>query len=60
MPVGLGGGPMQTLYECTAAGQHPVVLSPQEGVVVRQVTAGVVTGAHSLYLQWEWAEVLVF
>jgi hypothetical protein len=57
--VGVGAA-MQTLYECTAAGQHPVVLSANEGVVIREVTAGVVTGTVALYLQWEWAEVLVF
>jgi hypothetical protein len=54
------GGPMQTLYEWTGLGQHPVVLSNNEGVVVREVTAGVTTGTMALYLQWEWAEVFVF
>ncbi len=54
------GAPMQTLYECTAAGQHPVVLSAQEGVVVREVSAGPASGTTSLYLEWTWAEVTVF
>ena len=57
--VGVGAA-MQTLYEWTALGQHPVVLSPNEGVVVRQTIAGVVTGAMQLAIQWEWAEVTVF
>jgi hypothetical protein len=57
--IGVGGA-MQTLYEWTALGQHPVVLGPLEGVVVREVTAGVVSGTVAIYLQWEWAEVQVF
>lgn len=58
LQAGTSGG-MVTLYDCTAAGQHPVVLSNQEGVVVRHVGAGPASGTTSLYLQWEWAEVSV-
>ncbi len=54
------GAPMATLYECTAAGQHPVVLSANEGVVIREVSAGPASGTTSLYVCWEWAEVAVF
>ncbi len=54
------GAPMATLYECTAAGQHPVVLSANEGVVVREVSAGPASGTTSLYVQYEWAEVAVY
>ena len=53
-------GPMQTLYEWTGLGQHPIVLSNQEGVAVQLVHTGWATGTVSLYTQWEWAEVLVF
>ncbi len=50
-----------TLYEWTGLGQHPVVLSPNEGVVVRQLTGTAFgTGTYTLYMQWEWAEVLAF
>ena len=52
--------PMATLYEYTSLSQHPVVLSNNEGVVVREVSAGPATGTTSLYIQWEWAEVFVF
>jgi hypothetical protein len=51
-------GTMQTLYEWTGGGQHPVVLGTNEGVVVREVTAGPTAGTLAIYLQWEWAEVL--
>lgn len=54
------GAEMHTLYEWTGLGQHPVVLANNEGIVVREVTAGVVTGTVAIYLQWEWAEVLLF
>ena len=53
-------GPMQTLYEWTGLGQHPVTLSSQEGVAVQLVHTGWATGTVSLYTQWEWAEVLLF
>lgn len=57
--IGVGATP-QTLYEWTGLGQHPVTLSNNEGVVVRTVTAPVVSGTVAYYLTWEWAEVLVF
>lgn len=53
-------GPMQTLYEWTGLGQHPVVLSNQEGVVMQLTHTGWGTGTVSLVTQWEWAEVEVF
>lgn len=53
-------GMMQTLYECTAPYQYPVVLSLNEGVIVQPVTAGPATGTFAIYTQWEWAEVEVF
>ncbi len=55
------GTAMQTLYEWTGLGEHPVVLSANEGVFLSQITGTAMgTGAYSLYTQWEWAEVAVF
>lgn len=53
-------GNMQTLYEWTGLGQHPVVLGNNEGVAVQLTHTGWATGTVSLYTQWEWAEVLLF
>ncbi len=53
-------GETKVLYEWTGIGQHPVVLSSNEGVVVQLVHTGWASGTVSLYTQWEWAEVLVF
>ncbi len=53
-------GPMTTMYEWTPLGAHPPVLQNGEGIVVRQVTAGTVTGTMALYLEWHWAEVVAF
>ncbi len=53
-------GPMQTLYEWTGLGQHPVVLGNNEGVAVQLTHTGWGAGTVSLYCQWEWAEVLTF
>lgn len=54
------GVPMTVLYERTAEGQHPVVLSANEGVVIQPVTAGPASGTFALYVQWEWSECLTF
>lgn len=51
---------MKTLYEWTSLAQHPVVLAPNEGVVVQLVHTGWAAGTYSLYTQWEWAEVATF
>ncbi len=60
VPIGTGV-PMQTLYEWTGLGQHPIVLAQNEGVFLETVTAGpVTTGGVAYYFQWEWAEVLLF
>ena len=59
MPLGIAGN-MQTLYEWTGLGQHPAVLSNNEGVVIRLTHTGNADGTYSLYTMWEWAEVLVF
>ncbi len=57
--VGDAGEP-RTLYEWTALGQHPVVLSNNEGVVIQLVHTGWAAGTISLYDQWEWCESLTF
>lgn len=48
---------MQTLYEWTGVGQHPIILGQNEGVVVRIFNTGPASGTFTLYTQWEWAEV---
>lgn len=53
-------GEMKDVYNWTALGSHPVVLSNNEGVAVQLVHTGWATGTVSLYTQWEWAEVLLF
>lgn len=53
-------GQMQTLYERTAEGQHPVVLANNEGVVVQLTHTGWATGTVSLFTEWTWAEVITF
>jgi hypothetical protein len=53
-------GAMQTVYEWTALGQHPLVLSNNEGVILEEFTAGTTGGSVAWYDQWEWAETLVF
>lgn len=53
-------GPMQTLYEWTGLGQHPVVLGNNEGVVAQLTHTGWASGTVSLAAVWEWAEVLSF
>lgn len=52
-------GNMQTLYERTADGQHPIVLANNEGIVIQLVHTGWASGTISLYMQWEWAECLI-
>ena len=52
------GHPAVTLYEWTAIGAQPVILSPNEGVILQNITAGPVTGAINYYVQWEWVEAI--
>src|SRR5438270_560801 len=59
LPVG-AGSPLVTVYECTAFGQHPVVLAANEGVIAQNIAAGAASGTYQYYLSWEWAEVVVF
>lgn len=53
-------GNMQTVYEWTALGQHPLVLSNNEGVLLEEFTAGTTGGSVAWYFQWEWGEALAF
>jgi hypothetical protein len=46
-----------TLYECTALGQHPVVLAKNEGLNLRVVTAMGAGGVVKYYVSLDWAEV---
>ena len=52
-------GPMATLYERTAEGQHPPTLSNNEGIAVQLTHTGTATGTYSVFTEWTWAEVEV-
>lgn len=54
------GTEMRTLYECNATGDHPVVLSNLEGVIVQTTNAGPASGTYAVYVEWTWAEVAFF
>lgn len=54
--VGCATG-METLYEWTGHGQHPIVLGQNEGVIFSNITAGPATGTYKYYVEWTWAEV---
>lgn len=51
---------MTDMFSWTGPGEHPPVLSNQEGIVVRHVAAGTASATMSLYLAWAWFEALVF
>jgi hypothetical protein len=53
----LGSGGQATLYELTAAGQHPLIFGKNEGLNVRVVTAMGAVGVVKYYVTLEWAEV---
>ncbi len=53
-------GEMKPLYDWTALGQHPVVLSNNEGVIVQLVHTGWASGTVSVNAEWTWAESLTF
>lgn len=53
-------GQMTDLYVRGADGDHPPVLTNNEGIVVQLTHTGWATGTVSLFTQWEWAEVLTF
>lgn len=52
--------PVTSVYEFTGLVQHPVILSPNEGVAVAWDNAGNGSGTLNVYAQWEWAEVATF
>lgn len=58
-PAGMAGQ-MADLYVRGADGDHPPVLSNNEGIAVQLTHTGWATGTVSVYTQWEWAEVLAF
>ncbi len=52
---------MQDVYNWNKFGQHPVVLSTNEGIFLETVTAGpITTGGLKYYFEWSWAEVAIF
>ncbi len=52
--------PVTDLYNCTLNGQHPLVLSNNEGVILQNITAGNADGKITYTFGWEFAEVVVF
>lgn len=60
LPVG-AAGPMQDVYVARMeAGEYPVVLTANEGVLLQPVTACFASGTFAYYFEWTWAEVVVF
>lgn len=59
LPVG-NGGPVQDLYTCTSFGQHPVVLSANEGVIIQPAQVAPADGTWKYTVQWDWVEVATF
>lgn len=57
--VGVAGA-MQDVYNWNKLGQHPVVLSANEGIILRAISAPVVSGSIQYYFEWTWAEVAIF
>lgn len=57
--IGVGANAVD-LYSLTALNQHPIVLTANEGILIQPVTAGPVTGSVKYYIQWEWAEVVLY
>ncbi len=54
--AGTGAG-MQDLYSWNLQGGHPIALAANEGLLVRNITAGPASGTFKIYVEWEWAEV---
>lgn len=62
IPTATVGIPRQELllYDLLAHGGHPLVLGPNEGFLVRMLTAMGAAGVIKLYVNAEWAEVATF
>jgi hypothetical protein len=58
--VGAGDSTPRVLYKLDVPGQYPVVLSQNEGIILRNSTAGPVTGGIRYAITAEWAEVVQF
>jgi hypothetical protein len=52
--------PKIDLYKWDVLGQHPVVLSANEGIEIQNANTGPTTGATRYFFELEWAEVAVF
>lgn len=52
--------PVTDAYNVTMAGQHPIVLGANEGVVIQALAAGAASGKLTYTFAWEWAEVQVY
>lgn len=52
--------PKIDLYKWDSHGQHPIVLSPNEGIELQNVNTGPTVGAVRYFFDFEWAEVASF
>ena len=58
--VGAGDSTPRVLYKWDGLGQYPIVLGQNEGIILRNSTAGPVTGGIRYAITLEWAEVVQF
>ena len=58
--VASGDSTPRVLYKWDALGQYPIVLGQNEGIILRNSTAGPVTGGIRYAITLEWAEVVQF
>lgn len=56
----IGTGGVDTLYDYTQTGQHPILFQINEGFNIRLITAQGATGVVKFYIELDWAEVVGF
>lgn len=49
-----------TLYEWQGNGDHPLIFSGNDGVVIKSVFSGLASATIGIYVEWDWGENLVF
>lgn len=59
LPIGVVSDQI-TLYQWEDLGEHPPVLSANEGILLQSALNGPADGAWRLYVRWKWAEMPVF
>jgi hypothetical protein len=58
--IGAGDNTTRILYQQLLSGQHPIVIATNEGFIVRNSSAGPVTGGIRYVVSIEWAEVAAY